>query len=62
LTEDFHFDINSDEARDMIQEDFKENGEVEVSESSQPPEWSNIPNGYLSKMKQVLNTLPHIII
>lgn len=52
LTEDFHFNINSDDAMEMLKQvDSQENGEV--ASSQQPPEWSNIPSGYLTKIKRV---------
>jgi hypothetical protein len=59
LTEDFHFNINSDDAKEMLKTVQNESNGVtdnNSTESSYPPEWSNIPKGYLTKVRQVCSS------
>jgi len=56
LTEDIHFDINTEDAKSMLapSNSCDENGTKENGvESFYPPEWSNIPHGYLNHLHQV---------
>jgi dedicator of cytokinesis protein 9/10/11 len=57
LSEDVHLDVNSEEARDMVP---RERAVGEQNEAH-PPEWSNIPSGYLSSLRQAIVSVsrPH---
>lgn len=57
LSEDVHFDMNSDEARCMVPRETV----VSAKNEAHPPEWSNIPNGYLSSLRQAIVSVsrPH---
>jgi dedicator of cytokinesis protein 9/10/11 len=59
LTEDVHFDVNTEDAKAMLSQGSspEENGTKENGvESFYPPEWSNIPHGYLDNLRQVKST------
>ncbi|XP_059484145.1 dedicator of cytokinesis protein 9 isoform X2 [Neocloeon triangulifer] len=62
LTEDIHFDVNSDEAKAMLVQNGEENGTKENGvESFYPPEWNNIPHSYLENLHQAILSVtnPH---
>jgi dedicator of cytokinesis protein 9/10/11 len=57
LSEDVHLDVNCEEARSMVA---REEALSEKNEAH-PPEWSNIPSGYLSSLRQAIVSVsrPH---